>query len=146
MQAHNCTSLVLHCIDFRFGKALKNYLDDKGYAGDSDLVVVAGAVKNIVDPKEPTDAEFVLRQIDISKRLHEIKQVVLVNHTDCGAYGGRSAFNSKEDELNRHVGDLKKAAAMIHQKYPDVVVKLALAMIEPDGLIHIEEAPESIKV
>src|SRR3989344_5369005 len=98
---HTCKALIIHCIDFRFGKAIKKYLEDKNLLGDIDIVSVAGAVKN--------NADFLMKQIDISKRLHDIKEVILMNHTDCGAYGGRKAFGSAEDERNKHLSDLNEA-------------------------------------
>lgn len=135
---HTCSILVLHCIDFRFGKAIQEYLEEKGLLGDADIVAVAGAAKNIADPKMPSDVEFLLRQIDISKRLHDIHHVVLMNHTDCGAYGGTSAFPNAKTERARHVADLKKAALTIQAYNPRLEVSLALAVIDGER-ITIEE-------
>lgn len=104
-----------------------------------DLVALAGAAKNLVEPKEPGDSEMVLRQIEISQRLHHISQVILLNHTDCGAYGGREAFESSEAELKRHQDDLTKAKDIILRRFPDLEVKLMLAKITPLGQISFEE-------
>ncbi len=135
---HPCTSLILHCIDFRFGKEIKKYLEEKGLLGDIDMVSLAGAVKNIVEPKAASDAEFVLRQIEISKKLHRVKNVYLMNHTDCGAYGGRAAFTSSKEEREKHIADMKKAAEIINQKFSDLKIHLLLA--------HLEEAEHKNKI
>ena len=136
---HACKALIIHCIDFRFAKAIKKYLEDQNLFGDIDIVSVAGAVKNIVEPKERGHADFLMKQIDISKTLHDIKQVILMNHTDCGAYGGRTAFYSDEEELNKHLSDLKSAKMRILEKFPEFEIKSVLAIISPNKNITFEK-------
>ncbi|OGL73684.1 hypothetical protein A3F28_01235 [Candidatus Uhrbacteria bacterium RIFCSPHIGHO2_12_FULL_57_11] len=136
--AHHCSTLVLHCIDFRFGKTIKEYLEGKGLLGDADIVAVAGGAKNIADPKFPSDTEFLLRQIDTSKQLHDIHHVVLMNHTDCGAYGGRAAFPDAAAERARLCADLRKAALVIQTYNPRLEVSLSLAVIDGET-VRIEE-------
>lgn len=137
--SHHCKALIIHCIDFRFGKAIKKILENQGILGDCDIISVAGAVKNLVSPSKPYDVEFVLRQIDISKRLHDVQQIILLNHTDCAAYGGREAFASDEEEFERSRQDLKKAEELIQAKYPDLEIKTILAKIQPSNQITFQE-------
>ncbi|MDP3994115.1 MAG: carbonic anhydrase [Candidatus Doudnabacteria bacterium] len=136
---HTCQALIIHCIDFRFGKAIKKYLEDQGLLGDIDIISVAGGVKNIVGPNEPSDAEFLMKQIETSKTLHDIKQVILMNHTDCGAYGGRKAFNSNGEEREKHFSDLKDAETRILEKFPELEVKKVLAILTHENDIRFEE-------
>ena len=100
--SHTCSSILMHCMDFRFGKAMKEFMAEKNLLGDADLVSFAGSAKNVVDP---ATREFALRQIEISKTLHGMKNVWLVNHTDCGAYGGRKAFADDMAEHDKHLAD-----------------------------------------
>ncbi len=136
--SHHCRSLILHCIDFRFGSAIKEYLETNQLRNNCDIVSIAGAAKNIAAPAKDADAELVLRQIEISKRLHEIKGVILMNHTDCGAYGGRKAFSSDEEERARHLDDMAKAADIIRAAHPDITIKSVLAKIDDAGTITFE--------
>ena len=78
-------------------------------------------------------------QIDISVNLHKIQEVILCNHTDCGAYGGSQAFGSSEEEYKFHVEELKKAKEMILAKYPSLKIKMLLAKIQPSGEVEFEE-------
>lgn len=135
---HTCKALILRCIDFRFGKAIKKYLEEQGLLGDIDIVSVAGAAKNLVSPNSPSDTEFILRQIEISKKLHNIKELILMNHTDCGAYGGRKAFGSDGAEKTQHIEDMKKAGKLIHTRYPDLEIKTILATISPTHEVAFE--------
>lgn len=135
---HDCSTIIFHCIDFRFAADIKAYLEKENLLGDVDVVSIAGVVKNLVAPAKETDAEFVMRQLDISKRLHGVCKVVLMNHTDCGAYGGRKAFESDDAEHAKHASDLAAARAMILAKYPDLEVKNVLARIDADANITFE--------
>lgn len=71
-----------------------------------DYVGFAGATK---------DLKTILKQLDISVRLHKIKQVVLMHHEDCGAYG-------KESTPEKHAKDLLKAKKRIKKLYPQLKV------------------------
>jgi len=73
-----------------------------------DYVGFAGASKNL---------ETIMGQLDISVRLHQVKEVVLINHEDCGAYGVESTHD-------RHAEDLNKAKKTISSKYPNLLVFL----------------------
>ena len=128
--AHRCKYLIAHCIDFRFVRAIKDYLEKSGILGDCDEVSVAGAIK---------DSNFMLGQIDISLRLHNVQEAILINHLDCGAYGGSSKFGSLGEERAFHSGELEKAKERILAKYPSFRVKTMLAKITPSGEVSIIE-------
>ena len=126
---HTCKALVLHCIDFRLGQPIKKYLEGQNLLGDADIVAVAGAAKNLVSPASQAESDFVMKQIEISRRLHHIQEIILINHTDCGAYGGN-------DELV--ASDLPESAAKINEKFPDLKIKMVLAKIDSQNNINFE--------
>lgn len=132
---HNCKYLISHCIDFRLGKPLKKYLEDKGILGQCDLVSAAGGVKN---------TDFLLGQIEISVNLHQIKEVILINHTDCGAYGGSKNFEFFEKERDFHIQEMEKARDLVLAKYPDLKVSLLLAVIDPSGSVDFQNISEQV--
>ncbi len=136
---HTCEAAVLHCIDFRLAQALEEYKKSQNIIGDCDVISVAGAVGNIVNPKQESDREFVLRQLGLSKKLHDIKKIILINHTDCGAYGGAAAFPSKEEERAKHEADLHAAKELVLQSVSGAEVQLALAVVDSEtGAVTIE--------
>lgn len=128
--SHTCTSLLMHCMDFRFGKKMKEFMEQNGLMGDADLVSIAGSALNIV--KQET-RDFALRQIEISKTLHGMRIVHLVSHADCGAYGGKTAFTDEKAEYDKLTGDLKEAREIVLAKWPDLEVKLWLSHIKEDA-------------
>ncbi len=124
---HHCQSILIHCIDFRLQPTIKRWLEEEQLLGDHDIVSVAGAAKDIAE-----GGEFVLKQIDIAYRLHGVRRVILMNHTDCGAYGGRQA-----NDLELHTTAMQAAAERIKQTYSDMTVRFALADIAANGGVTI---------
>lgn len=133
--SHTAKALVLHCMDFRFQKGLNEWLQSQGLVHNYDLVAAAGGAKNLVDPAQPTDVEFIERQIDISKRLHAVTEVWLINHRDCGAYG--KIFATPEEETQRHTNDLAKAKEMVEAKF-GLTVKTFLATLGEGNSVSVE--------
>ena len=129
---HKCKALVLHCMDFRFKPKVHEFLVSEGIMGDFDDVSIAGACKNFVSPQNDAERELMLRQIEISKRLHGIEEVILMNHTDCGAYGGHAAFESAEAEHRKHADDMDASKKMILDRWPELKVKKILAKLITD--------------
>jgi carbonic anhydrase len=112
---HRCSTLVICCIDFRFQEFIRSFLN-KEVAGDYDLVSVAGSSKNFAMKKEQ---EFLIKQLEISLKLHNIDKVYLINHQDCGAYGDEDISDSNE-ELERHLLDLKESRMIISNLFPQL--------------------------
>ncbi|MBI2099619.1 hypothetical protein HYT45_04430 [Candidatus Uhrbacteria bacterium] len=137
--SHKAKALLIHCIDFRFIKKIKEWMGSQNLLGVCDEVSLAGAVQNIVSPKNEADKELVLRQIDIAKRLHDIDEVILMNHTDCGAYGGANAFANELAEQEKHELDMREARAIILSKFPELKVRIILAKINREGGVEFAE-------
>ncbi len=107
MSDHGCEAVIVTCIDFRFQEYINSWISENFAPKSFDRVAIAGGV---------FDLEYILKQIEISKRLHHIKKVVLINHEDCGAYGELGT-------AEKHSEDLKNAAAKIKEKYADLEVE-----------------------
>ena len=99
---------VICCIDFRFQDYIRKWIKKNLGEKNCDLVSWAGSTK---------DLNSVLKQIDISLKLHKIKKAVLIHHEDCGAYG-------KESTFEKHRQDLNKAKREIVKNYPNLKVNL----------------------
>lgn len=121
MATHTCKGVVLHCIDFRFRKRLEEFLHERFLNEDYDLIVVAGSVKSLAGEREGSG--FLTEQFDISLRLHAPSIIVLVQHEDCGAYRGSAAFADFEAELNFQKEELRKAAAFLKERFPEITVE-----------------------
>lgn len=123
---HAARALVIQCIDYRFQSAVRRFLLNRGLKNKYDLVSLAGSAKDLLGK----DKSFILKQIEISSRLHGIKEIYLVHHLDCGAYGGSKAFKDLKAEIKRHKSDLFQAKKIIHNKFPRLRVVKALAYFQ----------------
>jgi carbonic anhydrase len=117
--AHVCDAIVVSCIDFRFQKFVQKWLNKNLKDKTFDYVGFAGSTKDL-----PT----VMKQIDISAKLHLIKEVHLIHHENCGAYGELST-------PERHEKDLNKAKKKILSKHPKM--KVFLYYLHLDGKFEI---------
>jgi len=132
---HTCTHALIRCMDFRLQKAIDEYMTVNNLVGDCDMISVAGVGKDIIANPDG----FVATQVSLSKKLHDTKTVLLIHHMDCGAYGGHDAFESREAEKNFQIEEMKKAAIIIIEKQPGMVVKMLLADHLEDGSFKVVE-------
>lgn len=126
-------------MDFRLTGAIDNWLEDKKIMNDCDMISVAGISKAIADDANSESAKFLLNQIGLSLKLHNIKTLYLMHHTDCGAYGGHKAFANLEEEMKKYQEDMSKSASLIKAKFPKLEVKSVVADIKDDGGMEIKE-------
>jgi len=103
---HNCEAIVVHCMDYRLQSYINQWLETNLGKGTYDRAVMAGGVYDVYD---------VIRQVDISARLHGVNRVILINHEDCGMYG---TAGTEE----RHDEDLKNAEDKIRRLFPHLEV------------------------
>lgn len=108
MSDHACEAVIVTCIDFRFQEYINNWISQNFAPKTFDRVAIAGGV---------FDLDYVLKQVEISKRLHHIKKVILINHEDCGAYG-------EAGTPEKHAEDLKNAASKIRSQYTDLEIEI----------------------
>lgn len=108
MNDHSCGAVIVTCIDFRFQEYINRWILENFDSKSFDRVAIAGGA---------FDFDYVLKQVEISKRLHHIKKVILINHEDCGAYG-------ETGTREKHAEDLKNATVKIKQQYPDLEVNI----------------------
>ena len=120
---HHCEALVIHCIDFRFHEAIRDFLRDKLGIKNYDLLTIPGAAKHFTAIGSTARREGLLEDIGISVRLHHPKEIILINHADCGAYGGRVACPDEVSEEAMHRAALEEARSVISGQYPGVIVK-----------------------
>lgn len=131
--AHAC---IVWCFDDRFTPVLNAFTKAKGYL-HYDLVRIAGGIKALASPDKETDREYVLKQIEISLKLHHTPKLVLMNHSDCGAYGGLQAFQDNEaTEKEEHIKELSAAKNFL-QKNLSQQVPIDLIFVDCSGIYEV---------
>lgn len=119
-EKYHCDAAVVWCFDNRFELGFRKFLKRRGVL-NSDPIKIAGGAKSLASPELETDRAFLLEQIRKSIRLHGTNHVILMLHSDCGAYGGLAAFgNNMQREAEHHERELKKAAENLRGTIPAV--------------------------
>lgn len=113
---------VVWCFDHRVDLAFSKFLKRSGVV-NTDVIKVAGGARCLASPARDTDREFVLEQIRLSAQLHATRRVILMVHSDCGAYGGLAAFaNDARAEAVHHEEELRRAAECVRTEVPGMDV------------------------
>lgn len=119
-ESHDAEVLLVTCIDFRFIQKVMKHIDCAGLTGKFDYVIIAGAeLGPVVDfPQDPKPhwQKFFLDHLALSKRLHNIKRVLVLGHRDCGAYREFELLPKDPDphtEYECHVAQAKKFEELV---------------------------------
>ncbi len=132
--SHICEAILITCEDFRLHqrKDGRNYVANfiKDLKLDCDLVTRAGGVQDLVRSEREGYCDCMLRDSQVSIKLHNARLIILLNHEDCGAYSNMN-FSSREEELAQHYSDLKEAKKILKNKYPQAKVELYFAELRP---------------
>ncbi len=117
-----CDAAIVWCFDNRFELGFHKFLKRSGII-HTDPIKIAGGAKSLASPKIESDREFVLDQIRSSINLHGTKNVILMLHSDCGAYGGLEAFGGDvQREFIHHRAELHRASAALKAAIPGIEV------------------------
>jgi len=122
---HHCENLVIRCMDWRFsGKQVGELLDqlfadDDGFGSFDDRGSV-GTSEAVIDEKS---REVIFKALNVAIEKHGAERIVLIDHVDCGAYGGSSKFDGDaEAEKSFHIEKLKEAKEILQKQYPELQI------------------------
>jgi hypothetical protein len=104
-------------MDFRIKPSvLADLLASEGYAeGTYDLVSAAGAGRDFLSEKIG-ERDFLFKQIQLSQKLHQIQEVVVLYHDNCGAYG----IQDPAVEHDTQTQDLAKIKSLLNSDFPSL--------------------------
>ena len=133
---YTADACIVWCFDDRFSCLLGSFVRNANY-DRIDLVNIAGGAKGLASPADDHERAYVLDQIEKSIRLHHAPQVVLMVHSECGAYG--KSFSDADAEQSFYCNELHSAQNTVReflsQKYSDVQVLKYYA--DFDGLVKV---------
>jgi carbonic anhydrase len=138
---YHADAAVLWCFDHRFDLVFRKFLKRAGI-NHYDAIKVAGGAKLLASPEQEAERDFVLDQIRKSIRLHGTPLVILMVHSDCGAYGGLRAFDGKTAaEAEHHRRELEIASAKLKATIPQIEVQTYF--VDFDGVWETETGKNS---
>lgn len=130
-------ALVLSCMDFRLIDSVNHYLTDRGLDHQYDYVILAGASLGAQTEQFPAWNETFWQHLKVSKELHHIQKVVVIDHRDCGAYKlilGPSHLETPEAEFDAHATQLRALRGKVQERYPDLGMDTVLMAL--DGTVE----------
>lgn len=122
-EKYRADACVVSCFDARFELATRKFLKKRGIS-TADPLKIAGGAKVFASPAEESARSFALGQVNTSMRLHGTNRVLLMVHSDCGAYGGLQAFGrDQEQEALSHQSELLNAASFLKSNISSIEVE-----------------------
>ena len=120
---YHADAAILWCFDHRFDLGFRKFLK-RIKVENPDAIKVAGGARCLASPENEAEREFVLGQIRTSIRLHGTKRVILMVHSDCGAYGGLGRFQGDAKAEAAHFEkELARAAEYLLREIPGLEVQ-----------------------
>ena len=114
---------VVSCFDERIRQTVNKFLKRRGILRP-DMIVVAGGAKTLASPRNDFERDFILEQLRMSILLHNTGRVLLVSHSDCGAYGGLTAFGGDPARESAHHGmELGRSRDLVRARFPEIPVQ-----------------------
>lgn len=124
---YRAEACVVWCFDDRFSKPLEALAQREKFK-HYDLVRIAGGAKPLASLTQDNGLLFLLSQVRTSVLLHKAREIILMVHTDCGAYGGSKAFNGDVSEIHKLKQDLERAKTLLQRELsPETKIKGILA-------------------
>jgi carbonic anhydrase len=124
VQKYHCDAVVVACFDHRFDLVLRKFLK-RIRVVNPDPIIVAGGAKSLASPDHPSDRDFLIDQVQKSIGLHGTDRVILLLHSDCGAYGGlhKSFKDDEAAEVAHHRDELRRAYGILKSIFPYLAVE-----------------------
>lgn len=141
-EKYHCDAAIVWCFDNRFDLGFRKFLKRSGIL-NTDPIKIAGGAKSLASPEHESDRQFLLDQIVKSKNLHGTSHVILMVHSDCGAYGGLEGRfrGDRKAEAEYLQGELDRAAAFLNRQLP--TVRISQYFVDFEGVWDAAAADEA---
>lgn len=122
---HYNFAYILACGDPKISAELLRYFDNRFARRENYFwLPELGGIKNLSSPKVESDCDYVIRKMKDAYAVHPFGLVILINHSDCGKYRlDGSSFNDAKEEERFHTEELKKAAKVVTDAFPNMTVE-----------------------
>mgnify|MGYP001349135521 FL=1 len=124
-------AMVLSCIDPRFQPKVFNYLKKKNLTGKYSSFTIAGGSIGVTAKKFKKWHSTFWENLATSIKLHNISNLIVINHNDCGAakiVNGNNKF-STSIENKIHNQSFKIIKKKLKKKHPSIKVSFKIMKI-----------------
>ena len=124
-------AMVLSCIDPRFQPKVFNYLKKKNLTGKYSSFTIAGGSIGVTAKKFKKWHSTFWENLATSIKLHNISNLIVINHNDCGAakiVNGNNKFSTAlENKI--HNQSFKIIKRKLKKKYPSIKVSFKIMKV-----------------
>lgn len=133
--------LLLSCMDLRLLDETVAFMHNLGMTNRYDHVILAGAALGASYEGLPHWGHTFWDHVDVARELHDIREVYILEHRQCGAYRKLLglAFGGDEDagaEAQAHADAALRLRLQIQARHPDLNVR-AFLMDLSGGVIEL---------
>ena len=124
-------AMVLSCIDPRFQPKVFSYLKKKNLTGKYSSFTIAGGSIGVTTKKFKKWHSTFWENLATSIKLHNISNLIVINHNDCGAakiVNGNNKF-STSIENKIHNQSFKIIKKKLKKKHPSIKVSFKIMKI-----------------
>ena len=124
-------AMVLSCIDPRFQPKVFSYLKKKNLTGKYSSFTIAGGSIGVTAKKFKKWHSTFWENLATSIKLHNISNLIVINHNDCGAakiVNGNNKF-STSIENKIHNQSFKIIKKKLKKKHPSIKVSFKIMKI-----------------
>lgn len=135
LSSKGANALVISCMDYRFVNDSVYFFNRLGFRDDYNKFSLAGASLGYNQTQFPEWRDTCNKHIELAMQLHDINEVIILDHMDCGAYRilYDSPSMSRQEEYALHKKNLNQIKTMIRQKFPALMVTTYL--MDVDGSV-----------
>ena len=112
--------LLLSCMDLRLIDDLVPFMEGDNLNNRYDQLVFAGAALGVIQKDHASWYDVFFQHLDIAVQLHDIRDVYLMEHRNCGAYekflGKKGEYGDSAREMRREERDHRKYAFQLRDK------------------------------
>jgi len=124
LTAHTAKAIVITCMDFRLIDDAVLFFNSLGLNNNYDNFILAGASLGYNQTVYSAWSETLDKHIELAEQLHDITQVIVLDHIQCGAY--KIFYNlpsiTRADEIALHRQNFIIFKQTINRKYPHLNV------------------------
>lgn len=128
---------VLSCMDYRLVDDVTVYLKQRGLDERYSEVRIAGGGLAAVDGTRPNWVSTVWENLALSRQIHGVRRLLVINHRDCSAIShrfGRAAVADPDAEFRLHVRICQEVVDEAMRRDPTLEVECGF--MELDGRVQ----------
>jgi len=125
------SATIITCVDGRWYHHFQEFARVHLGAGTrTDFLAVPGGIEPMsLFDLVPKDFNFFRRRLEGLVEAHGTRRIVAIAHQDCAWYKSRKIGPLKLDLRERQVSDLRRAAKMLREFFPEILVETYFARL-----------------